>query len=158
MLDKAIDYAKETTTVNNSTIEIIKHSRTSLLFDNNDTWIKKGSNPMFDVTMGCYDGGEVCEPVGLYLLSKWSKLLKDRSLGLYRDDGFAVVSNANGLNLDRLRKKIIVVFKEEKLSITTATNLEVADFLDVTLDLPQGTYYLYRKPNNRQLILYQLKL
>ena len=31
-------------------------------------WIKKGDNPYFDVTMGSYDGAEICELVGLYLL------------------------------------------------------------------------------------------
>ena len=29
------------------------------------TWVKKNSNNCFDVTMGSYDGAEICELVGL---------------------------------------------------------------------------------------------
>ena len=49
------------------------HSRKSLLFSNSDAWIKK-SGDMFDVTMGSFDGAEICELVGLYLLDKLSLL------------------------------------------------------------------------------------
>ena len=38
-------------------IDIIMHSRKSLLFDSNSAWIKK-NNSSFDVTMGSYDGAE----------------------------------------------------------------------------------------------------
>ena len=75
------------------------------------------------------------------------------SVGLYRDDGLAVIENANGLLLDRLRKKIIALFKDEELSITIETNLSVTDFLDVTLDLSRGKYYPYRKPNDKPLYI-----
>ena len=49
-------------------IDIIMHSRKSLLFNNNKAWIKK-DNSSFDVTMGRYDGAEVCELVGLFILN-----------------------------------------------------------------------------------------
>ena len=43
-------------------------ARKSLLFDNNKSpRQKQGANPMFDVTMGSFDGAEVCELVGLFL-------------------------------------------------------------------------------------------
>ena len=44
------------------------HSRKSLLFSNNEIWLKK-DNPNFDVTMVSFDGAEVCELVSLYLLN-----------------------------------------------------------------------------------------
>ena len=78
--------------------------------------------------------------------------MKD-SVGLYRDDGLAVIENANGPLLDRLRKKIIALFKDEELSITIETNLSVTDFFDVTLDLSRGKYYPYRKPNDKPLYI-----
>ena len=40
------------------------HASKSLLFNNNSTWIKKNGS-LFDVTMGSYDGAEVCELVGI---------------------------------------------------------------------------------------------
>ena len=49
--------------------ETIFKSRKSLLFDNNEPWIKKEQSSNFDVAMGSYDGAEVCELVGLFLLN-----------------------------------------------------------------------------------------
>ena len=92
-------------------------------------WIKKEGNPLFDVTMGSYNGAEVCELVGLYLLSKLT--VGVRNVGLYRDDGLAVIHKANGLKMEKIRKDIIALFKSEGLSITIDTNLIETDFLDV---------------------------
>ena len=36
------------------------HSRRSLLFDEDSVWVKK-NNSNFDVTIGSYDGVELCE-------------------------------------------------------------------------------------------------
>ena len=47
--------------------------------------VKKSSG--FDVTMGIFDGAEVCELVGLYLLSQLQHLAMN--VGLCRDDGIA---------------------------------------------------------------------
>ena len=116
-------------------------------------WIKNSENPMFDVTMGSFDGAEICEIVGLYLLDKLSVLLHKEDVGLYRDDGLAVVDNANGPKLDKLRKKIITIFKAEGLSITIETNLIETDFLDVTFNLHTNKYFPYRKPNNDPLYI-----
>ena len=67
--------------------------------------------------LGAYDGAEVCEMVGLYLLKKIKDIIPQAFVGLYRDDGLAVVQNANGPNLDRIRKKLHKCFKEENLKI-----------------------------------------
>ena len=98
--------------------------------------------------MGSFDGAEVCELVGLYLLERLSDFLGKSEVGLYRDDGLAVVHNANGLKMDSLRKKIVALFQGEGLSITIDTNLTETDFLNVTLNLSNKTYKPYRKPNN----------
>ena len=58
------------TNIDDSTIQIIKHARKLPLFDSTCVWVKNGGNPLFDVTMDSCDGAEVCELVGLYLLSK----------------------------------------------------------------------------------------
>ena len=39
-------------------------------FNVNESWVKAGDSPMFEVAMGSYDGAEVCELVGLYILHK----------------------------------------------------------------------------------------
>ena len=62
-----------------------------MLFHDGKEWVKKEGNPLFDVTMGSYDGAEVCELVGLYLLGKLAPLIGTTNVGLYRDDGLAVI-------------------------------------------------------------------
>ena len=118
LLDNSLLYARGLTSITDDMISIIKHSRKSLLFDGNDLWIKNRCDSMFDVSMGSYDGAEVCELVGFYLLDKLSPLIVRENAGLYRDDGLAVVKNSNGPKLDRLRTDIIAIFKNGGLSIT----------------------------------------
>ena len=45
-----------------------------------------GSKEAFDVTMRSFDGAEICEIVGIYLLEKLSPLLGKENFGLNRDD------------------------------------------------------------------------
>ena len=85
--------------------------------------------------MGSFDGAEACELVGLYLLSKISLLIDLDNFGLYRDNGLALIDNANGPKLDRLRKNITATFKNEGLSITIETNLVKTDFRHATFNL-----------------------
>ena len=113
--------------------------------------MKKGENPLFDVTMWSNDGAELCEFVGVYLLGKLSNIIDRKDNGLYRDDGLASIQDANGPKFDHLRKNIIAFFQNEGLKITIDTNLIITDFLDVTLDISTGMYYPYKKPNDRQL-------
>ena len=79
--------------------------------------------------MGIFDSAEVCELVGLYLLNKIKPLLGSNNVGFYRDDGLAIVHKASGPKVDRLRKYIISLFRDEGLSITIDTNLMETDFL-----------------------------
>ena len=53
----------------------------------------------FDVTMGSYDGAEICELVGLYLLSQLQNL--NINVGLYRDDGLAVTKHTKRSGEDK---------------------------------------------------------
>ena len=69
LLSEAISFAENYTVISSQTRRIIPHSRKSLLFERETTWVKK-NDPEFDVTMGAYDGAEVCDPVGIFLLSK----------------------------------------------------------------------------------------
>ena len=104
--------------------------------------------------MGSFDDAEVRELVGLYLLNKIKPLFGSNNVGLYRDDGLAIVHKANGLKVDRLRKDIISLFKDEGLSITIDTNLIETDFLDVSFNLNTEKYFPFRKPNNAPLYIH----
>ena len=59
--------------------------------------------------------------------------------------------DANGPKMDKLRKNIIELFKNEGLSITIDTNLVETDFLDVSFNIITKTYQPYRKPGNDPL-------
>ena len=41
--------------------------------------------------MGSYDGAETCELIGKYILHKIKHIIDHKDVGLYRDDGLAVV-------------------------------------------------------------------
>ena len=60
--------------------------------------------------MGCYDGAEICELVGIYLLDSLNKLCGNGKLGLYRDDGLGVLHNTSGPKTERMRKNITKLF------------------------------------------------
>ena len=113
---ESLEFVKPYTDIDNDTTSIILHCRKSVLFDSKGTWTKKDGN-LFDVTMGSYDGVEICELVGLYLLNALFQIIKNTEVGLYRDDGLAVVRNLSGPQIKRQKKKIIKVFKENDQKI-----------------------------------------
>ena len=63
------------------------HCRKSLLFDNTDIWTKKKGNKDFDVTIGSFEGAEVCDFLGLYILYILSTKCGKNLNGICRDDG-----------------------------------------------------------------------
>ena len=67
LLSKSLDWAKSLVEVSDEQVEVINGTKKALLYSEGQPWTKKGDVP-FDVPMGSYDGAEVCELVGLYLL------------------------------------------------------------------------------------------
>ena len=108
---------------------------------------------MFDVTITSFDVPEICELVVFYLLNQLSTVIDKSRVGLYRDDGFAAINNANGPKVDRIREDIIALFEEEGLSITIKTDLIETDFLDVTFNLATKKYFPFRKASNTPLYI-----
>ena len=153
LLRQALEFAAQHTTIDPSEVSIIMHARRSLLFDGSKTWVKKDSDSGFDVTMGSYDGAEVCQLVGVFLLNKLAAYVDKKSAGLYRDDGLAALRRVPGTSADRTRKRIISLFQSYGLKITIDINIRVTNFLDVTLNLETGTYKPYRKPGDTPLYL-----
>ena len=152
LLLKAINFAISVTPIQDKFIETILHSRKALLFNKNDVWVKK-DNPDFDVTMGSYDGAEVCELVGLYIPYILKTGFGHAKIGLHRDNGLGCFQNLSGPESEKVKKKLRKIFKQSGLSITVECNLQLTDFLDVTFDLRTDKYYLYRKDNNQPLYI-----
>ena len=136
LLSNAIEFAKSfSDNVSSEVVNVIMHSRKNFLFeDNGNIWVKK-QNEDFDVTMGSYDGAEICELVGLFLLNNLVGDLGRNNVGLYRDDGLCCFQNLSGPQLEKSKKKICKIFKSHGLNITIESNLVITEFLDVMLDL-----------------------
>ena len=149
LLTKSLNFAKRHIDIPEEHEQIILHSRKSLLFTEDNPWVKRSGDPDFDVTMGSFDGAEVCELVGLFILNTLGDKYGRSKSGLYRDDGLSCFLRSLGLPPDKIRKDFIELFKREfDLKITIQSNLQVVHFLDVTFNLKNGTYKPYSKPNN----------
>ena len=142
-----MNFASEYIYISKCDIDVINHARKSLLFDGSNTWIKKQGG-LFDVLMGAYDGAEVCELVGTYMLNVLSKKYNKNDFGLYRDDGLAVLKKKSGPQSKQVKKNIQKIFKDHGLDIVIQCNMKVVNYLDVTFNLSDGTYKPYTKPNN----------
>ena len=121
LLTNALEYATEKVNISEEDTKIIFHSRKLLLFDNNQAWMKKGGE-LFDVTMGAYDGAEICELVGIYMLQKISSHYDKKDVGLYRDDGLAVFKNKSGPESERIKKNLQKIFRDNGLDIVIECN------------------------------------
>ena len=80
------------------------------MFNNKEPWLEKSGNEEFDVPMGCFDGAEVCELLGVYILHLLNTVMKKENVGLYRDDGLGILRNSSGPEIERKRKQIIQIF------------------------------------------------
>ena len=69
--------------------------------------------------MGAYDGPEVCELIGIFMLSLLSKHINKNHIGLYRDDGLAILKNTSSPEAEKLKKKFQKLFKEKDLHMKT---------------------------------------
>ena len=105
--------------------------------------------------MGSFDGAEICELVGLYALNKLRTRFGNNNIGLYRDDGLALIEGNSPRLADKARKDLSSAFQELGLKITAEVNYKTVNFLDVTLNLTSKLYKPYRKPNNEPLYIHK---
>ena len=56
------------------------------------------------MTMGYFDGTEVCNLIFMYALTKLAVKFKKENIGLYRGYSLAVLENFNGSEADQARK------------------------------------------------------
>ena len=89
---------------------------------------KKNTETCFDVIMSSFDSAEICELVGINILSLLSNKLDKQSTGLYRNHGLVFFRNISKQKTDRIRKDIIEIFKNAGFKIEIKTNLYLVDF------------------------------
>ena len=59
-----------------------------------------------------------------------------------------VFKNKSGPQAQRIKKDFQKIFRESDLNIGIKRNLKIVDYLDITLNLLNGTYQPFSKPNN----------
>ena len=74
------------------------------------------------------------------------------NIGLYRDDGLAVFKNTSGPQSEKVKKAFQRMFKNKGLDIIINRNMKIVNYLDVTLNLNDGSYRPYKKPNEEKII------
>ena len=104
--------------------------------------------------MGSYDGAEVCELSGIFMLSLTGNKYNPNNIGLYRDDGLAVFKNTSGPQSEKIKKTFQKMFKNKGLDIIINCNMKIVNYLDVTLNLNDGSYRPYKKPNDETNYIY----
>ena len=153
ILRTAIRFAEEHVEIADEEKRKIFHCQKPLLFYKNEPWKKKDSDSCFHVTMGSYNGAELCEFIGIYLLSQLCTIISKNDFRLYRDRGLMMQKYINGQQKDQLRKKIMKTFKETGFKIDIETNLKVVNFLDMTFNLMNDSCKPYKKSNNTLLYI-----
>ena len=96
-----------------------------------------------------YDDAEVCELVGIFILNQICEKYNKNDVGLYWDDGLAVFKNISGPESERIKKNFQSLFKKYGLQIIIKCNKEVADYLDITFNLKDGTDKPYHKADSK---------
>ena len=70
------------------------------------------------------------------------------NIGLDRDHGLAVFKNISGPQAEKIKKHFQNIFRKNNLNIMVRCNLKIVDYLDVTLNLSDGSYKPLHKPNS----------
>ena len=104
LLECGLDFAANYVTISDVDRNIILQAKQSLLFNNGNPWKKRNTNTTFDVTMESYDGAETYELVGTYILSQPKEIPYEMEIGLYRDDGLAVL-NQTPQKIEKRKKR-----------------------------------------------------
>ena len=131
LFHEALQFAKMHVNITQRDIEVMFHSRKSLLYNNQIPWVKKEGTG-FDVTMRAYDGAEICELIGISMLSLLGTKYDSENIGLYRDDGLSIFGNVSGPELEKIKKHIQKIFKEKMLDVIIECNTKIVNYLDIT--------------------------
>ena len=152
LLNAALDWAQQYTKISKKDRNTIIQSRRSLLYFDNSYWTKK-KNSNFDVPMGSYDGAEICDICGLFLLAELDKLNLKAKFGSYKDDGLGV-SDSTPRGIELIKKKICETYRRHGLQVTIEANKKCVQFLDAEFNLSDSTYKPYLKQGDTPIYVH----
>ena len=79
-------------------------------------------------------------------------------IGLYRNDGLAILKNTSDPEAEKQKKMFQKLFKEKDLDIIVQCNLKITNYLDITLNLKRWFLQLLQKIQRKnQLYLRQFR-
>ena len=88
--------------------------------------------------MSAFDSADVCELVGFFILYQLSREYNQNNMDLHRDDGLAMFNNISGLQAEKNKKNFQNIFPKNNLNIIVTSNLKIADYRDIALNLSDG--------------------
>ena len=106
-----------------------------------------GTPNKFNVGMGSWDGAESTDLIGLFMLSKIRREIKEANVGKYRDDGL-LVAKTTDRGMQQIAVKLHKIYNSVGLSLDINTNRKIVNYLDLSLNLNTGEYSPHMKENN----------
>ena len=82
------------------------------------------------------------------MLQGLSEIFQKEQVGLYRDDGLAVVRDLTDFRAEKLKKRLHKYAKELGLRVEVEGPMAKTEFLDIIMDLSNNIYTPYRKKNS----------
>ena len=146
LLNAALDWASNYTSISPKDRKSILQARKPLLVFGGRCWTKR-DDPNFDVSMGSYDGAEICDICGLFLLAELEKLGLNGKFGSYKDDGLGVTS-ASPRQTEKIKQEICKLYQKHGLQVTIEANKKCVQFLDAEFDLTRDTFKPFIKPGD----------
>ena len=153
LLADSINFVRQHVQIKREDFGIIQHAKKSHFYKKEISWKKRNTN-LFDAAMGPYDGAEISELVGSFLLNSSASKFDKNSVASHRDDGLALFKNINGHRADKTRKEFPRILYGNGLSLEIQCKLKTVKYPDITLDLNSDTYQLYHKPNDQILYIH----
>ena len=106
--------------------------------------------------MGAFDGAQVTDLIGLYILHRLKNEIPEVQFTLYRDDGLGTHKKFPDTKLKNIKNRLIAIFESLGLKIVIDTKLTNVNFLDVTMDLHNESFKPFRKPNDTPIYVHKL--
>ena len=75
--------------------------------------------------MASYDGAEICELIGIFMLSLIGNKYNPSNIGLYRGDGLVVSKNPSGPQFEKIKNTFQKMFKNKGLDIIINCNMVI---------------------------------
>ena len=123
-VNEALQLAKEYIRISANKMNINKLCIISLLYHNEELWIKKRVSRNVDNPMGSYDYVFISELVGCLVLYKLNDIIDSGCRELYRDDVLIIIDNCTPRKWDIIWKKLHSLFNNFRFMLNIQVNLK----------------------------------